>query len=195
MPSVSTRYVVTVCINICWLCFLVLTASNIPFLSAVTNRKLFRYRTLHDQWDTFTFTVVSDVGVSSFPGTVTLVPPTGAIVGSGFLLDGEGWTVEGNKALSSLAAYEPYSRGALLNHYILGADDKINVRAAGAPDQSLWYFVAPPAFLGNVGISYGGAIQFTLSSFAGDFSKLNSDSVSILYIDAYCSCEHFRVIV
>lgn len=130
------------------------------------------------QWDSFTFTAVSEAGIPSFPGTVTLVPPSGAIVGSGFLLGNEEWTIEGNKAASYGAAFEPYSRGALLNHYVLGSDDKVNVRAAGAPDTSLWYFVAPSKFLGNLGIAYGGNIQFTLSSFSGDFSKMNSREVS-----------------
>lgn len=109
-----------------------------------------------------------------------LVPPSGAIVGSSFLLSNEGWTIEGNKAASYSAGYEPYSRGALLNHYILGTEDKVNVRASGAADQSLWYFVAPSKFLGNLGISYGGQLQFSLSAFSGDFSKGNSKGVSEL---------------
>ena len=135
---------------------------------------------LFAQWDAFDFIVISEVGVPSYPGTVTLVPPSGAIVGSGFLLSNEGWTIQGNKAASTSAAYEPYSRGALLSHYILGTDDKINVKGtagASATDLSLWYFVAPSQFLGNKGISYGGNIQFTLSSFSGDFTKLNSNQV------------------
>jgi hypothetical protein len=37
--------------------------------------------------------------------------------------------------------------------------------------------VAPSKFLGNLGIAYGGSIQFTLSSFSGDFSKMNSREV------------------
>lgn len=116
--------------------------------------------------------------MTSEPGTVTLVPPSGAIVGSSFLLSNEDWTIEGNKAASYSAGYEPYSRGALLNHYILGTEDKVNVRASGAADQSLWYFVAPSKFLGNVGISYGGQLQFSLSAFSGDFTKGNSKGVS-----------------
>lgn len=123
---------------------------------------------------------VSEAGIPSYPGTVTLVPPSGSIVGSGFLLGNEDWTISGNKVASSGASYEPYSRGALLNHYILGSDDKINVRSTGAPDQSLWYFVAPSKFLGNQGISYGGSIQFSLSSFSGDFSKMNSAEVWLI---------------
>lgn len=98
-------------------------------------------------------------------------------MGSDFLLSNEGWSIAGNKAAVSSATFEAYSRGPLLNHYILGGDDKVNVRAAGGEDQSLWYFVAPAKFLGNVGIAYGGSIQFTLSAFSGDFSKRNSREV------------------
>jgi hypothetical protein len=99
-------------------------------------------------------------------------------VGSGFLLDAEGWRIEGNKAATVAASYEPYSRGSLLNHYVLGTEDKVNVQATGLPDQSLWYFVAPQKFLGNQGIAYGGSLQFTLASFSGDFANLNSHEVS-----------------
>lgn len=52
-----------------------------------------------------------------------------------------------------------------------GSDDLINVGGSGGgADQSLWYFRAPPAFMGNQGMAYGGTLQFTLSSFSGDFS-------------------------
>jgi len=136
-----------------------------------------------DKWDTFNFIVVSEDGVSSYEGTVTLVPPSGAIAGSSFLLGSEVWTIEGNKAASSAATFEPYSRGALLNHYVLGADDKINVQSAGAADQSLWYFRAPAKYEGNLGISYGGSLEFTLSSFSGDFSASNGDDVNVVLLE------------
>ncbi len=135
------------------------------------------------QWDTIQFTVTTEKDFStgkkivSYPGTVTLVPPSGALVGSNFLLDNNGWTISGNKQASSPASYEPYTRGVLLNHYVTGADDKINVPYSGAADQSLWYFEAPSKFLGNWGISYGGELQFTLGSFSGDFSSLNGKQV------------------
>ena len=134
---------------------------------------------LTSQWDSFDFTVTDPSGVVSYPGTVTIVPPSGCIVSSDFLLSNELWTIEGNKAASYNTTFEPYSRGSLLNRYILGTDDKINVQNSGDSDKSLWYFVAPSQFLGNVGISYGGSLQFTLSSFSGDFSKLNDLQVSL----------------
>lgn len=105
---------------------------------------------------------------------MTLVPPSGAIVGSNFLLSNEGWTIVGNKALSMPAKHEPYSRGLAINQYVLGSEDKINVGSQGGEDNSLWYFRAPPTFLGNQGIAYGGQLKFTLASFSGDFNALNT---------------------
>ncbi len=125
------------------------------------------------QWDTFTFIVYNGFK-KSLVATVTIVPPSGNIVGSNFLLSHEDWTVYGNKAIT-LAQFEPYSRGPALNHYILATDDKINVQRPGGEDSSLWYFNAPSKFLGNQGIAYGGSLTFTLSGFSGDYQKTNGD--------------------
>ena len=70
------------------------------------------------QWGTFTYTVSNGITTSP-PAIVTLVPLTGAIVGSTFLMGNEGWGVSGNKLTGAMATSEPYSRG-LLNHYIYG---------------------------------------------------------------------------
>lgn len=127
--------------------------------------------------------------LKSYIATVTIVPPTGSIVGSNFLLGNEDWVIVGNKAQpSAKAVFEPYSRGPMLNRYIMGTDDKIHASAStmhgissGASpsskdvDTALWYFSAPNKFLGNKGISYGGELKFTLSAFSGDFSKTNGD--------------------
>lgn len=110
---------------------------------------------------------------TSPPGMVTFVPPSGLLVASHFSRGPEGWAVVGNKGASKGSAhdvtYEASSRGAL-NHYVYGSDDTINAEGAGATDKSLWYFKAPPKFLGHHGIAYGGSFGFTLSSFHGDFS-------------------------
>ena len=105
---------------------------------------------------------------------MTIVPPSGNLVGSDFLLSNEDWTIYGNKLLTP-AVHEPFSRGTMLNRYILGSDDKINVQVPGGPDSSLWYFNAPNKFLGNQGISYGGTLRFTLSGFSGDYSPKSSN--------------------
>ena len=79
-----------------------------------------------NKWETITFTA-SDGSTDSTTGTVTLVPPSGALVGSDFLLDSNGWTITGNKA-NTPATHEAYSRGALLNHYVYGTDNKVRCR-------------------------------------------------------------------
>ena len=60
-----------------------------------------------------------------------------------------------------------------MNHYIYASDNKINIDKNGDTDKSLWFFNAPSKFLGNMGIAYGGFIQFSISIFAGDVTKLN----------------------
>jgi len=122
-----------------------------------------------EPWGTFKFTVTSE-GRTSRPGTVTLVNPDGCIVGSDFLLGPEGWAITGNKG-SLPASYHDLSRGELLNRYITGSDREINVASAGSLDQTLWMFHAPTAFTGNLGISYGGALEFTLAGLSGDFTQ------------------------
>lgn len=126
------------------------------------------------KWGTFSFTVDNGMATSgvSYPGTVTLVSPSGIIAGSQFLLDSENWNIKGNKAVTT-AKHQPYSNGPSLNHYIMGTDDKINVGPHHS-DVSLWYFSAPvDKFSGNFGIAYGGSLDFVLAGFSGDFQNLN----------------------
>eukprot|EP01041_Mallomonas_annulata_P000915 gene915-1777_t len=141
-----------------------------------------------DKWTSFNFTV-GNGKKTSLQGTITIVSPAGALVGSDFLLNNEGWNIIGNKATTHGAVYEPYSRGPQLNRYIYGMDDKINVMKAGSssPDQSLWYFSAPSDYLGNQGISYGGTLQFTLAGFSGDFSKNNGVDTHVIRLEC-ASC-------
>ena len=106
---------------------------------------------------------------------MTLVPPSGNLIGSDFLLDSDGWTIVGNKAPLTSATSEKFSTDGLLNNYIVATDDKINIQNAGGVDNSLWYFQAPQKFLGNIGIAYGGLLKFIQGAFSGDFTKLNSN--------------------
>ena len=124
------------------------------------------------------FIATGSDGVASFEGSLTLVPPSGAITGSTFFLGNEGWTINGNK-VAGPATFESYSRGPLLNRYILGTDDIVDVSPnGGAGDKALWYFEAPSKYWGNFGISYGGQLSFNIGGFSGDFSKLNPDQVT-----------------
>jgi hypothetical protein len=110
------------------------------------------------------------------------VPPSGALVSSRFLLSNEAWTIVGNKIANSAASFEKFSREGLSN-YIVATDDKINVAGAGMPDTSLWYFSAPSKFSGSFGIAYGGALQFTLVAFSGDFTNLNGLDTSLVELE------------
>ena len=139
-----------------------------------------------NKWGTFTFTV-SDGSQDSTDGTVTLVPPSGGLVGDHFLLDNGGWTITGNK-LTTPAIHESFSRGPLLNYYIFGADDKVNIATSGANDLSLWYFEAPSRYLGNQGIAYGGFIKFNIGAFSGDFSRLQSNDTGMVILEC-ASCQ------
>lgn len=140
------------------------------------------------QWDTITYTA-SNGAITSYPATITLVPPSGALMGSDFLLSNEDWSIVGNKAVSTAAQYESYNRGGALNHYVLGTDDTINIQSTPQQtktDTSLWYFVAPSKFHGNWGISYGGTLSFTLGRFSGDFRSLNAMEVCLLPMRCAC---------
>jgi hypothetical protein len=139
-----------------------------------------------NKWDTFTYTT-SDGSSDSYTGTVTLVPSDGSLVGSDFLLNNSDWTIVGNKAITA-ATYESLSFGSKLNYYIYGTDDKVNVKSTGGDDQSLWYFNAPSAYLGNMGIAYGGYLRFTLGSFSGDFTKQNSAKTHMVLLEC-ATCE------
>lgn len=153
--------------------------------------------------DSFTYTTkVIGRQQSSTEGRVTLVPPSGIIVGSSFARDAEGWEIIGNR-LASDVVYDRTSRGLqsryiygksvcllclcllfcssrnpfhsrhiIMPLYTPGSDDVIN-RDTQGHDRNLWYFKAPSNFLGNQGIAYGGQMSFTLSSFSGDFSSAN----------------------
>jgi len=128
------------------------------------------------KWDWFTYTVTDKVTVSA-QGIVWLVPPAGNIVYSDFSVDLDGWTVVQNGArAAALPAggllYQPFSRG-VLNHYVLATDAEINTNKITGNDDTLWYFVAPPKFMGMNNIAYGGTLTFAMASAAGDFSPSN----------------------
>lgn len=132
-------------------------------------------------WSNFSFAVIKD-SEDSYAGNISLVAPSGVLTSSNFLLDADDWTIVGNKLPSMPATHEQINRGALQN-YIYGTDDKLNTPSAGAADASLWYFQAPEKYTGNLGIAYGGNLQFTLGSFSGDFTKLNGLDTSLVVLE------------
>lgn len=126
------------------------------------------------EFDRFQYTV-ADATTTSVAGTVVMVGDGVNFKASDFSAGGESWTVEGNRVAGTAVNHEASSRGSL-NHYIYGTDDSLNM--VGGNDADLWYFNAPSKFLGWQGVYYGGSMEFTLSSFSGDFaaSNLNADT-------------------
>ncbi len=101
-----------------------------------------------------------------------------ASAASTFLLDNEGWTVNQgfnrnlNKGYAKDAKHYEYNTGNL-NRYITGKDAIVNVDWKHKDDADLWYFVSPPSEDKPVGKGPY-AITFTMSSFMGDFKKVNA---------------------
>ena len=80
----------------------------------------------YGKWASFNYRV-SDSSATSAQGLVTIVPPSGIIVGSDFFLDRDSWTIVGNKNPQN-AQYDKTTRGAV-SFFIFGTDDVINAPA------------------------------------------------------------------
>lgn len=100
------------------------------------------------------------------------------INGATFLLNSEGWTIVGNKYMTS-AIHKPYSLGPMSN-YILGTDNLVNVDSVNKDDRNLWYFRSPPIKL----TKQPAIMVFTITSFSGDFVKLNQGAPVVRIIDS-----------
>ena len=97
---------------------------------------------------------------------------------STFLLNSEGWTIVGNKQVTE-AIHKPYSLGPMSN-YILGTDNLVNVDSVCKDDRNLWYFRSPPIKL----TKQPAIMVFTITSFSGDFVKLNEGAPVVRIIDS-----------
>jgi len=139
-------------------------------------------RLLNGEWSRFSYTV-SDSVTNSEPGQVVLVSPEKKVIASDFSFDSDSWLVAGNRVANTPVQYEASSRGSL-NHYIYATDDTLNMQDDN--DENKWFFQAPAKYLGWQGIVYKGFLEFTMSSFSGDFSagNLNSD---LNLIELHCS--------
>ena len=139
-------------------------------------------RELSGDFARFKYTV-NDGTATSSAGTAVVLGPSKNIAGSDFSSSNDGWTIEGNRVAGTSATHEASSRGSL-NHYIYATDDSLNMLRDS--DKDLWYFSAPSDFLGWQGAVYGGSMEFTMSSFSGDFSSSNLNSNPYL-VELYCS--------
>ena len=109
-----------------------------------------------------------------------------------FLLGSEGWILTGNK-LDNTILHQPYNLqgnknndGISMSQYIIAKDDLVNVDSKNKDDKNLWYFKSPSIklTLDKPGNKPPMLLTFTLTSFMGDFRKLNRCSALIKIIDA-----------
>ena len=88
----------------------------------------------------------------------------------GFLLGTEGWTASGYGSVEHRAfTIHSHRDGPSLSHYILGKEERVNVDAQNRNDKDLWYFQSPPIVLEFQPT----LLLFTMTSFSGDFQRLN----------------------
>ena len=88
----------------------------------------------------------------------------------GFLLGTEGWTIIGYGSVEH-RPWSIYSHGGSpsLSQFIIGKEERVNVDARNRDDKDLWYFVSPPIVLEFQPT----LLLFTMTSFSGDFRRLN----------------------
>jgi len=98
-----------------------------------------------------------------------------------FTLDNEGWEIVGNKATNNKRDKSDFCDHAQYNikdmsQYITGKDDLVNVDYKFKDDKNLWYFKSPA--IENVFLDPKKRyfISFTMTSFMGDFTKINKNA-------------------
>lgn len=94
-----------------------------------------------------------------------------------FLLDNQGWKIIGNKHIED-PVHQSYNINNLMSHYIIGKDKLINVDYKNKDDKNIWYFQSPLTYINN----NSSFISFTITSFEGDFTKLNNNIDYIIKI-------------
>ncbi|KAG7382045.1 hypothetical protein PHYPSEUDO_005354 [Phytophthora pseudosyringae] len=120
----------------------------------------------------FRYTVTD--GVTTSNEGIVVITTSDALVSSTFDLDVDNWGILSNGAgADSRPHFQPISRGVQLSYYIYGLDAAIHRRDDTGDDSMLWYFTAPPKFLGNHWSAYGGSLDFVLSSAEGSFDAAN----------------------
>jgi hypothetical protein len=87
-----------------------------------------------------------------------------------FYLNNDNWNIIGNKNITC-AFFIPFSLDGIMSNYIIGNDKVINVDYKNKDDANLWYF--SKNFPTNYSLSNTSIFSFTMTSFVGDFTKLN----------------------
>ena len=118
-----------------------------------------------------------------------------------FLLDNEQWSIIGNKNYEP-AVHQSYNIDKDLSHYIMFKDNLINVDHKNKNDKTLWYFRSPDILIneeykpGTLAqnkkqIKVPKLITFTMTSFVGNFNKLN-ENVALVKIKNKNTCLVFK---
>ena len=121
-----------------------------------------------------------------------------------FLIDNENWSIIGNKNYEP-AVHQSYNiDNARLSHYIMFKDNLINVDYKNKNDKTLWYFRSPDItineeykpgttiFVKNKQqIKIPQLLTFTMTSFVGDFKKLN-ENVALVKLKNKNTCLIFK---
>jgi len=138
-----------------------------------------------EAWASFTYYVSDKDGRNrSHDAKVVLVSPSAVIVSSDFRVSDDGWTTIGNRPNG--VTHDYYSRDKL-HQYIYASENSLNINTKGE-DIDVWYFLLPSKFHGWNGILYGGRIEFTISSFGGDFAKTRGkESKQINMVEISCA--------
>ncbi|OQR81989.1 hypothetical protein THRCLA_23260 [Thraustotheca clavata] len=132
----------------------------------------------------FTYSV-NDGTTTSQNGIIT-ISQGASVMSSQFYFDSDGWSIVHNHN-NNQPVFDATSRGAL-SYYIYGTDAVIRTDPTTGDDKWLWYFSAPPKFLGNQWYTYGGMLNFLLGSSEGDFSSINNPANSPLVILDCSTC-------
>lgn len=147
-------------------------------VNSLENKIIFKYPTNQPRQNgriaRFWYKMRSANGESNEAMVDILDSNKGEVVSS-FDLNDEGWKIINNNGDG--VHYERSRRG-LLNHYIYGSDKYIDSNSQDGSERtfdSLWYFQSPSKYHDNLILAYGGYIEFTISSAAGDFTNLNSN--------------------
>lgn len=96
-----------------------------------------------------------------------------------FHLNNNDWKIFGNKNVTD-AIFRPYSLNGLMSNYIIGDDKVINVDHKNKDDRNLWYF--GKQFPTNFSLANSRIFSFTMTSFAGNFNKLNSPISALIRV-------------
>jgi hypothetical protein len=102
-----------------------------------------------------------------------------------FMIDNNGWRITGNK-VEEPAVHQSYNLNRDMSHYIMFKDNLINSEPKNPSDRTLWYFESASIIINpnhkyesiaskQYKPIYPTVLTFTMTSFVGDFRRLNSN--------------------